>query len=312
MSIEVSVIIHTLNPRLDYLRRTLDALRAQTLDLQAWELLIVDNGSREPVAGRVELNWHPQARCVREERTGAAWARLRGLRERTPGTLVVFIDDDNLPALDYLAQALVIAAGWPMLGAWGGRIEGVYEEEPPAWLREWEHHLAVRPCERPQWSGFVDERSMPVGAGLCVRPEVAAAYVARSESDPDFARFGRRPGRNVSGDDQYLCFCAQDLGLGVGRFPLLVLRHLIPAQRTRPESFLKTVRGNYHGMALLQAVRGVKGLRTRLVWPLLRGLGGALLYRGMRRRVHFAEVGGQFSALREARGPRPANPQTAS
>ena len=120
-------------------------------------------------------------------------------------------------------------------------------------------------------------------------------------SDPDFRRFGRQPGRRVSGDDQYLCFCAEDLGLGVGRFPQLRLRHVIPPQRVRSESFLTTVRGNYHGMVLLQAVRNVGGLRSRLLWPLLRALGGALLYRGMRRRIHFAEVHGQFSALREAR-----------
>ena len=301
MSLQVSVIIRTVNPRLDYLRRTLDALRAQTLGLESWELLIVDNASREAVADRVPLVWHPHGRHVREERAGAAWAYVRGLRARTPDTLAVFIDDDNLPAPDYLSHALAIAAAWPMLGAWGGQIEGDYEEEPPAWLRAWEHHLAVRPCERPEWSAFVDDRSMPAGAGMCVRATVAAAYVARSESDPDFARFGRQPGRNVSGDDQYLCFCADDLGLGVGRFPQLRLRHLIPGQRTAPASFLALVRGNYHGMALLQAVRGTRGFRHHPAWPLLRWAGSALLYRGMCRRIRLAEVGGHFDALREVR-----------
>ena len=154
MPIEVSAIIHTRNPRWEYLRRTLDALQAQTLDLEKWELVVVDNASNEAVADHMPLSWHPHGRHVREERPGATWARLRGLRERTPGTLVVFIDDDNLAAPDYLAQTLAIAASWPMLGAWGGQIEGAYEEEPPAWLRRAEQHLAVRPCERPVWSVF--------------------------------------------------------------------------------------------------------------------------------------------------------------
>ena len=312
MPLQISVIIHTINPRLDLLRRVLDALRAQTLSLEAWELLVVDNGSDEPLARRLPpLDWHPRVRCLLEERRGASAARLRGLRAATPGTLFVFIDDDNLPAPDYLEQALAIAAGWPMLGAWGGRIDAIYEEKPPAWLHDWEHHLAVRSCEQPVWSAFVDHRSMPAGAGMCVRWQVAESYIERSASDPDFQRFGRQPGRLVSGDDQYLCFCAEDLGLGVGRFPQLRLCHVIPRSRFAPAAFLEIVRGNYHGMALLQAVRGQGGLRSKLTWPLLRLVGGAFLHRGMRRRIHFAEVQGQFSAIREAHGRPPGDERRA-
>ena len=42
---ELSVIICTHNPRLDYLGRVLDALREQTLGKEQWELVVVDNAS---------------------------------------------------------------------------------------------------------------------------------------------------------------------------------------------------------------------------------------------------------------------------
>ena len=49
-TLRVSVVIPTHNPRMDYLRRVLEALRGQTLARERWELLVVDNGSREPLA----------------------------------------------------------------------------------------------------------------------------------------------------------------------------------------------------------------------------------------------------------------------
>ena len=42
----VSVVIPTHNPRMDYLRRVLEALRQQTLPCEQWELLFVDNNSQ--------------------------------------------------------------------------------------------------------------------------------------------------------------------------------------------------------------------------------------------------------------------------
>src|SRR5580692_10629321 len=112
----VSVIICSHNPREDYLRRVLDALKAQTLPAKDWELLLVDNASKEPLAGRFDLSWHPNARHVREEKTGLTHARLHGIAE-AKGNLLVFVDDDNVLRADYLEASLKIAADYPKLGA---------------------------------------------------------------------------------------------------------------------------------------------------------------------------------------------------
>ncbi len=66
----VSVIICSHNPRREYLRRTLEALQAQTLSSTEWELLVIDNRSDPPLAASLELSWHPQSRVVREENLG--------------------------------------------------------------------------------------------------------------------------------------------------------------------------------------------------------------------------------------------------
>jgi glycosyltransferase involved in cell wall biosynthesis len=46
----ISVVIPTHNPRADYLKRVIDALRQQTLPREKWELVVVDNGSKQPLA----------------------------------------------------------------------------------------------------------------------------------------------------------------------------------------------------------------------------------------------------------------------
>jgi glycosyltransferase involved in cell wall biosynthesis len=103
--LNLSVVICSHNPRPDYLARVLAALQAQTLPLADWELLLIDNASAEPLEGRFDLSWHPNARHVREEVLGLTPARLRGIAEAA-SPLLVFVDDDNVLSSDYLAQVV--------------------------------------------------------------------------------------------------------------------------------------------------------------------------------------------------------------
>jgi GT2 family glycosyltransferase len=116
-----SVILCTHNPRPAYLQRVLDGLAQQTLDAAQWEFLIIDNASKNPLEGSVDLSFHQPSRMIREETVGLTAARLRGIRESTSKVLV-FIDDDNVLAPDYLTHVATIDREWPVLGTWGGQI----------------------------------------------------------------------------------------------------------------------------------------------------------------------------------------------
>ena len=91
---DISVIVCAHNPRRDDPHARLGALSAQTLPRDAWELVLVDNASKEPLAGAYDLSWHAAARHVREEELGATPARLRGIAEAR-GELIVYVDDDT-------------------------------------------------------------------------------------------------------------------------------------------------------------------------------------------------------------------------
>src|SRR5207247_815678 len=100
---QTSVIICTHNPRSEYLRRAFEALKTQTLPLLDWELLVIDNASREKLSDTWDLSWHPNARHFRENELGLTPAHLRGIKEARGNTLV-FVDDDNLLAPNFLEQ----------------------------------------------------------------------------------------------------------------------------------------------------------------------------------------------------------------
>ena len=102
--------------------------------MRQWELLVVDNASEVPLAGRIDLSWHPSARLFREDKLGLTPARLRGIREAA-GNLLVFVDDDNVLAADFLSRTLRVAEEKSFLGAWSGQCHPGFERPPPDWTR---------------------------------------------------------------------------------------------------------------------------------------------------------------------------------
>ena len=169
------MIVCSHNSRTDFLGRVVSALEAQTLDKKRWDAVVVDNGSRQPLVavglkggeveglrgsaveglkgGEVEeLRLSGNMRLVRndvtEEEASLVGARKRGMQE-SQGEILVFVDDDNVLAPDYLEQCARIAREWPRLGAWGGRIVLEYEDPAKKLPAEIESVLCQRELTEP-------------------------------------------------------------------------------------------------------------------------------------------------------------------
>ena len=250
----VSVIICSHNPRADYLRRVLAALRAQTLPVEQWELLLVDNASREPLAAAWDISWHPHARHLREEKTGLTHARLCGITA-AQGDLLVFVDDDNVLRADYLAACLKISGDYPHLGAWGGSCVAEFETEPPAELRPWLGGLVIEQLKNSVWAKLPKwTEAGPAGAGLVLRQKQARHYRELVLNDPVRQSLGRSGTALAGGEDGDMVLCGFKLGLGAGRFPELELTHLIPSQRITLRYLEGIHEGFGYGNALLEAI----------------------------------------------------------
>jgi glycosyltransferase involved in cell wall biosynthesis len=241
-----SVVICTRNPRLNYLSRALKALREQTLPVNEWELLLVDNGSANPLVGFVDLSWHPASRVVPEAEPGLTPARLRALAE-VRGNLIIFVDDDNVLDHSYLSECLLIAQQFPCLGAWGGQLFPEFEIPPAPELEDLLEGLALRQFHQPRWSNY-DSSTCPYGAGLCVRASVADRYASIAKSDQVRRSLDRRGNCLIGGGDLDLAMTSYQLGMGTGLFPQLKLLHLIPKHRVQSDYLYKIcVGGTYAG-----------------------------------------------------------------
>jgi glycosyltransferase involved in cell wall biosynthesis len=252
----ISVIICTHNPRRDYLDRVLHALREQTLSVEDWELLLVDNASDRILSQEIDLSWHPQGRHIREDELGLTPARLRGIKEATSEVLV-FVDDDNLLDANFLEIALEISKDWRILGAWGGQIRAEFEEAPPEWIKPFLPMLAVREFSQDKWSNLTQHvGTTPCGAGLCVRRVVAERYMWMLQQDDRRIDLDRKGKSLTSCGDSDLAFTACDIGLGTGQFTRLQLTHLISKHRIQESYLLSLMKGIAYSGTILKALRG--------------------------------------------------------
>jgi glycosyltransferase involved in cell wall biosynthesis len=293
---KISVIICSHNPRRDYLARVLAALQAQTLPLADWELLLIDNASAEPLEGRFGLSWHPNARHVREEELGLTPARLRGIADGA-APLLIFVDDDNILAPDYLAEAVRISTEWHQLGVWGGSIVPDFETEPPQELTPFLRVLALREVGRHYWTNVdICYQAQPWGAGICVRSDVAGAY--RQHVLNSIIRLSGRRGKSLtSSEDSELCYVACSLGKGMGVFPELKVTHLIPKERLEIAYVLRLTQSlNASNMLLSYKWHGVMPPTPYSPERLVELVRVCLRARGISRKIFFAKRRAAFEA----------------
>jgi glycosyltransferase involved in cell wall biosynthesis len=285
---EASVIICAHNPRKDYFRRVIEALRHQSLSAAKWEFLLVDNASDVPLASLWDVSWHPNARHIREEQLGIAVARRRGMREAS-ADLLIFVDDDNVLARNYLSNAVAIKGDWPFLGVWGsGATIPEFERQPREDVTQLLPYLALRESSSPLCSNVLScLAATPWGAGMCLRASVADAYCQFCQNSS--IQISSRRGKNLlmSGEDVEICYVACKLGRGMGIFPQLRLTHLIPKERVTAEYLLRVYEGTTTSNFLLVYKQTgnipQSPLRPRGILSALKNL---LTQRGLHRRMY--------------------------
>lgn len=294
---DISVIICTHNPRRDYLKRVFDALDRQTLPKTNWELLLVDNASKESVAAVYDLSWHPRARHVREDNLGLTPSRLQGIREAC-GNLLIFVDDDNVLAPDFLEQCRALHEQHSHIAVFGaGRLVPEFEVEPSEELRPLLRLLSLRQVARPRWSNNpTDYESIPWGAGLCVNRAVSTLYM-QFVSRFDLAPVLDRKGTDLfAGGDDLVSWVASSAGWGFGIFPQLQVTHLIAEKRLNRQYFLKLIHDHAFSNSVLHfRLEGTKPPRlgwTRYAHFLLHGVKNGLFSM----RCQWAESCGQHLA----------------
>jgi glycosyltransferase involved in cell wall biosynthesis len=285
--IELSVIIPTHNPHAGRLERTLAGLRGQSLATERWELIVVDNASPHPVAEGFDVTWHPHGRVVREETLGLTPARLRGFAEARAEACVL-VDDDNVLDGDYLTNAVEALRTNPRVGAFGGKSLPEYEVALPEWFEEVHGPLAIADHgDSPRVvtaAEFAATREFPaiapVGAGMCLRTEVARSWCRQTQGDALRSSLDRKGTSLVSAGDNDIVLTVLHEGWDVGYFPQLSLTHIMPAGRLTKEYHARLLEASNRSWVVMLGLHGISPWSPIHPWTLwLRKLRAAVRFR---------------------------------
>ena len=254
-SSSASVILCTRN-RAASLGETLRALGELEVPAEAdLEIVVVDNGSSDGTPAVVRdfaVRSATRVRYIHEPRPGLSAARNRGIAAAR-GALLLFTDDDCLPAPGWAAAALRALRSGPCQ-VLGGRVELHDPSAAPVTIRTSQvAETLTSPCAL---DGFLHGCNMAFG-----RTVIEAV-------GPFDMRFGAG-GRLVSAEDTDLVYRALKAGIKVSYDPSLVVFH--DHGRSVPDQVDKLMRGyklGMGGLAMKHLLGGDIGPAKSCYWNL--------------------------------------------
>ena len=245
---------------------TLAHLAAQQIpEGVAFEVVLIDNASSDDTAHAARRLWPEDCpfplRIVEEPNLGLLNARQRGILEAR-FEFVSFVDDDNWVCPDWVHIVHDVLSNDPRLVACGGPSEGVFEVQPPDWLRAYQGNYAIG--EQYDHAGDVTDRPTVLwGAGMSLRK---SAWLGLRESGFKSYLTGRSGDGLTSGEDHELCLRLVLSGWRLRYDPRLRLRHFMPAGRTTWAYFRRLYRGAGWSTAWLDPYKEALGHQPRTTW----------------------------------------------
>ncbi|MGA7909369.1 MAG: glycosyltransferase [Candidatus Sulfotelmatobacter sp.] len=232
---DITVILCTFN-RSQSLSKALASIAVQELPHQVtWEVLVVDNNSRDQTRSVVEefcRKYPNRYRYVFEPRQGKSHALNAGIREAS-GEVLAFLDDDVMAEPTWLQNLTVPLRQGECAGV-GGRILPEKTFTPPHWIPLQERYaLAPLAVFTPDLEAgpFTDA---PFGANMAFQKRVFEKHGGfRTDLGPQPG--GIHPQKSEDSE-----FGHRVLGAGekLRYEPSAVVYHVVPASRVRKGYFL--------------------------------------------------------------------------
>ncbi|MGF1570526.1 MAG: hormogonium polysaccharide biosynthesis glycosyltransferase HpsE [Nodosilinea sp.] len=239
--LDFSVVICTYNGE-HRLPAVLECLLGQVnTEYLAWEVIVVDNNSTDGTAQVVEAfrpRWprYVPLRYAFEPSQGASFARQHAI-EIANAPLVGFLDDDNHPALSWVMAAHRFGQANPQAGAYGSRIRGDFDTEPPPHFERIGALLALTERGAVPLIYPPGQKVLPPGAGLVVRRQAWLGAVPATLSLAD------KIGSRVAGEDLEVVLYIQRQGWQVWYNPAMRVSHQIPGHRLSRDYLIRLCRG---------------------------------------------------------------------
>jgi glucosyl-dolichyl phosphate glucuronosyltransferase len=230
---KISVILCTYN-RSGTLKKALDSVAASTLiESIEWEVLVVDNNSRDQTRAVVEEFCRQQParfRYLFESQQGKSHALNAGIREAR-GDVLAFMDDDVTVEPTWLHDLTAALSSDNWAGA-GGRILPRWTCAPPRWL-SLEGRYALGPLVAfdlgPHQSHLTEP---PFGTNMAFRKAMFEKY------GPFRTDLGPRPDSEIRGEDTEFGLRLMMAGERLRYEPSAIVYHPVPDNRLQKSYFL--------------------------------------------------------------------------
>ena len=233
-ALDITVAIPTYNGA-ERVPQVLERLQHQDhIENLKWEVIVCDNNSCDRTADVIseyQQNWAkecPLRYCFVAEQ-GAAFARQRAIIE-AHGHIVAFLDDDNIPAYDWLFNVNRFAQAYPQAGAFGSQIHGDFQGTLPDGFEQIACFLAI--VERGNKPHLYTPQSkiLPPAAGLAVRKK---AWLNAVPERLFLNHKGKKAG--LASEDLEAMLYIQKAGWEIWYNSDMVVTHQIPGKRLQEE-----------------------------------------------------------------------------
>lgn len=242
-----SIIVCTYNPNPYIFQRLLNAVNDFNKASPTHEVIIVDNNStvsllKNSAVGSFLLSKN-NSRLILESIPGLTSARVAGIKH-AKYDWIIFFDDDNEPAVNYLIKASEAIQQHTQVGAWGpGTVEVEYINRSNKWLDQQRPLFQQRNTDKVQYAQQHHwQICYPFGTGLIVKKNIATEYTKRIENGR-YTLSDRKGNSLSSGGDVQIVLTGIDMGYSAGVSPGIVITHLIHRSKVRFSYMLKLVYG---------------------------------------------------------------------
>jgi len=226
-TIKISCIVCSYN-REKYIVDAIESLINQTLEKYKYEILIIDNNSKDNTAQLCfellekyssKYNLH----YFMETQQGLSYARNRGIQE-AKGELICYIDDDAIAEPDFLEKILNFFEENNQVGGVGGKIIPKYVDGEPNWMNPFMEGLVSKVDYGNAVFKF-NGTKYPIGCNMTYKK---SDLVEIGMFDPDL---GRKGDTTDGGEEKDIFFKIYNLGRDIYYLPTASVQHVIEQPR---------------------------------------------------------------------------------
>jgi glycosyltransferase involved in cell wall biosynthesis len=238
-ALKISVVICTYN-RSAYIRDAMESLYNQTLQKDAYEVIIVNNNSTDNTQKVCEAYIASVADAhfyyLNETKQGASFARNTGAA-RAHSPLLCFMDDDAIADKDYLERIVIFFEQHADAGGLGGRIIPKYIPLEPEWMSHYVSSLVGHFHYSEELSVFANNK-YPLESNMIIRKTDFDTIGGFSSALP-----GVVGNLRIGGEGKDFFFRLKALGRTIYYDPAIRVQHVVETAKLTPAYMYRVASG---------------------------------------------------------------------